>query len=179
MFTVSLNLLFISLFQVRYIKGNKFMIAIIIGLANSSGNLLSGLIIRYYTDFKVYVTSLFIVIISVNLRTSTTLYELVDPKNQQIIEIGLFFVQIFCIGACVNLQYVIFGTRMKPSLIFASSELCFCTANLIASTAPIVATCSEQMQTLFITSFCIVGMNTVYCFSRDSTKKIDVEKSII
>ena len=37
-------------------------------MSSASGNLLSGLVIQFFKDYKLYVSSLFCIIISVNLR---------------------------------------------------------------------------------------------------------------
>ena len=48
MLTASLNCLFLSLYQSRFLKGDKFLIAILIGIGSSLGNLVSGLLLLHF-----------------------------------------------------------------------------------------------------------------------------------
>jgi predicted MFS family arabinose efflux permease len=132
MYTVSVNLAMLSMYHVTHMNGNKFHNLIVLGIGLSCGNLLSGMVIRVLNiqDWIGYIISLGVVIVC---SVSST-FELPDW-----LVYFIFFAQVFSVGMCLNLQYIIFGTRMNPLLVATSLELCFCFANVIASTVPILA----------------------------------------
>ena len=63
MFTVSINLSYLSIFSSTQLKGDKFLISTILGLSLSHGMLFSMFILKYIKDFLGYMFALFLIII--------------------------------------------------------------------------------------------------------------------
>mmetsp|Transcript_8570 Transcript_8570/g.14458 ORF Transcript_8570/g.14458 Transcript_8570/m.14458 type:complete len:96 (-) Transcript_8570:118-405(-) len=87
--------------------------------------------------------------------------------------------QVFSVGMCINLQYIIFGARMNPMLMATSLEMCFCFANIVASTSPIFASMAQPVPLIVFCSFCMLGLTIVNSLGQVGIKKVDVEKSIL
>lgn len=54
MLIVTLNCLFLSLYQSRFLVGDKFVICIVIGVGGTAGNIFSAILLKYYRDYKIY-----------------------------------------------------------------------------------------------------------------------------
>ena len=150
-------------------KGDKFLLAIILGLSFGSGGIFSGLAIRWVYDYQLYCFSLLMILfVNVSRRYVDNL------AYPELYELVLLFLQMFSIGSCINLQIIIFGTRMKPHMIATCSEICFCVASFIASTTPTIGSMSSEFQLLYVISLCVFGISTVFTFVDENQVKIDV-----
>ena len=78
-----------------------------------------------------------------------------------------FFFQLLAVGSIMNLQFIILGTRMDPSLISVGLEMSFCAASLIASTSPVLASMAFPVPLISYLVYCILGMSVVSTFGRD------------
>ena len=89
--------------------------------------------------------------------------------------LALFFFQVVAVGAIVNTQFMVIGTRMDPTLISVGLEISFCVGSIIASTSPGLASMSPPTPLIAYLVYCIVGISVVSTFAEDQYKIIDVE----
>mmetsp|Transcript_12808 Transcript_12808/g.21677 ORF Transcript_12808/g.21677 Transcript_12808/m.21677 type:complete len:104 (-) Transcript_12808:235-546(-) len=80
---------------------------------------------------------------------------------------------------CVNLQYMICGSRLDPSLLGVCLEICFCFANVVAASSPILASMQKPIPLIVISSFCIVGITTVRSFHLIREESLDIAHTIL
>ena len=154
MFTVSVNLAILTQYNVTHMEGNKFHNLMVVGLGLASGMVMSGVILQLFKirDWVGYIVGLVFIIV-LNML--------------QLLELPLwlmytfFFIQVFSVGVCLNLQYIIYGTRMNPLLVATSLEICFCFANIIASTVPIIVSKPMPVPLMAYVLFCTLGISTV------------------
>ena len=73
-------------------------------------------------------------------------------------------------GACMNLQFIILGTRMDPRYIAIGLEIAFCTGSLIASTSPLLASMPAPIPLISFLLYSILGISVVSTIEKDAKK---------
>lgn len=101
------------------------------GIAKTLGMISGKLALPFAKDYEIYTFAMSVIMI-VNIVQSTMI-----DSNQNIVASNiLVFLQVFSVGTCLNLQYIIVCTRINPQILGISLELCFCVGNIIASGSP-------------------------------------------
>ena len=91
----------------------------------------------------------------------------------------LFLLRMVGVGMCLNLMYIIIGTRLNPMLLGTSLELCFCLANLVAAIQPILANLDEPVPLATATSIFILAVTTGSTFGEIATNTINIEQTLV
>ena len=73
-------------------------------------------------------------------------------------------------GACMNLQFIILGTRMDPRNIAVGLEIAFCIGSLIASTSPVLAAKPAPIPLISFLFYGILGISVVSTIGKDAKK---------
>lgn len=93
-------------------------------------------------------------------------YQFVEPDLSEPVTYGLFALQVFSSGACTNLHFIIFSSRMNPIYTAIGLEFCLCFGNIVAAATPILAKMKDPVPFIAIFSFCILGLSTVKTFKK-------------
>ena len=102
LFTVSINIFFLTVFNAAQLHGNKLFFIVIFGCSFGTGIAVSQVLIKYMQDIYAYLLALGIILV-------ITLIQYVDSSSfsKSYVVYSLFAIQVFANGICSNLNYII------------------------------------------------------------------------
>ena len=168
--TCSISSTYFAFFVLAQMQGDKFTIMMINGVGYCFGMIFGAYLLskKILEDYVCYMFAHSLIFISIILTF------LIDDLPESLICV-LFFLRMIGCGICINLQYIIIGTRLNPLLLGTSLEICFCFANLIASIQPIVANLQEPIPLINATIIFAFGVSTASSFRKIATNSINLE----
>lgn len=174
LFTCSISSVYFSSFVIAQMQGDKFTIIVIFGVGFCLGMIVGALLLskKVFDDYVCYILAQYLIF------TSILIPFVIDKLPETAIYVLFFFRMIGC-GICINLQYIIIGTRLNPLLLGTSLEICFCFANLMASIQPVVANLKEPIPLINAIVIFTFGVTTASSFRKIPTNSINVEQTIV
>ena len=109
MFISAVNLSYLTVNSLTKLPGKITFIYMVQGSACVLGMICSNLVLYVMRDYNAYRVSMGLIM------TSNILQNLIpNPKENVNLVYSLIFVQVFSIGVCLNLNYMIIATRLNP-----------------------------------------------------------------
>ena len=124
------NIGYNTMFSITHVLGNKFYVSQLMSLLQSSGNIVSPILLRFFNDINSYKLCVGMIFIIVNISK----HLIITPYGKQF----LFFAQCIISGSIDNCTYIIYGNWMNPVYLATGLELAYCVASILAATSTVI-----------------------------------------
>jgi hypothetical protein len=144
---------FFVVLNIGNITGNIFRVGMSYGLSEMVGVYLSEPLIKRLPDVTAFTIAMSTVIL-INILIHTL------PDLSEEVSIFLFSIQVFFVGMCWNLQFIIQEKRTRPEHLSVALELNMSCSTLFSGIVPILVGASNPVKAIVVT---VVGLVSIIC----------------